>query len=431
MPKFAYVAMNEKGVEVSGTINAENTIAAINQIREMGYFPTSVAAQKKKKGQGAEGEKEGGFSFQIRFLSRRTVKSKILALFTRQLATLIDAGLPLLKALRVLETQQKPGPLKDALLAMGSSVEGGSTFSESLGNQPKIFNKLYVNMVRAGEAGGVLEVVLNRMAEFLEKSEKLKSKVKSALIYPTAVITVAGGVLGFLMTYVVPKFKEIFDGFDTTLPTPTAILIGVSHWIKSNLYYTHPPYVGVLILLPVGLFFAFKAVSKTNKGRFGLDTAKLNFPLFGTLIRKIAIARFSRTLGTLITSGVPILQALNIVRETSGNEVISQAIGNVHDSIREGESIAAPLKDTKVFTPMVISMIEVGEETGKLPDMLMKIADNYDEDVDTAVAGITSVIEPVLIVFLAVMVGFIVISLFLPLIKLISSVNTTGSEGGA
>lgn len=429
MPKFAYVAMNEKGVEVSGTINAENTIAAINQIREMGYFPTSVAAQKKKKGEAAEGEKEGGFSFQIRFLSKKTVKSKILALFTRQLATLIDAGLPLLKALRVLETQQKPGPLKDALLAMGSSVEGGSTFSESLGNQPKIFNKLFVNMVRAGEAGGVLEVVLNRMAEFLEKSEKLKSKVKSAMIYPTAVITVAGGVLGFLMTYVVPKFKEIFDGFDTTLPTPTAILIGVSHWIKSNLYYTHPPYVGVLILLPVGLFFAFKAVSKTNKGRFTLDTAKLNAPLFGTLIRKIAIARFSRTLGTLITSGVPILQALNIVRETSGNEVISKAIGNVHDSIREGESIAAPLKETKVFTPMVISMIEVGEETGKLPDMLMRIADTYDEDVDTAVAGITSVIEPVLIVFLAVMVGFIVISLFLPLIKLISSVNTTGGEG--
>jgi type IV pilus assembly protein PilC len=281
-------------------------------------------------------------------------------------------------------------------------------------------------MVRAGEAGGVLEVVLNRMAEFLEKSEKLKSKVKSAMIYPAAVITVAIGVLGFLMTYVIPKFKDIFSGFDTTLPTPTAILIGMSSWIRDNLYYTHPPYVGVLILIPVGLIFAFKFVAKTEKGRFSIDTAKLNAPLFGTLIRKIAIARFARTLGTLITSGVPILQALNIVRETSGNEVISKAIGNVHDSIREGESIATPLKDTKVFTPMVISMIEVGEETGKLPDMLMKIADNYDEDVDTAVAGITSVIEPVLIVFLAVMVGFIVIALFLPLIKLISSVNTSG-----
>ena len=426
MPKFAYVAMNEKGVEVSGTINAENTISAINQIREMGYFPTSVAAQKKKKAEGAEAEKEGGFSLQIKFLSKKTVKSKTLALFTRQLATLIDAGLPLLKALHVLESQQKPGPLKDALVAMGSSVEGGSTFSESLANQPKIFNKLFVNMVRAGEAGGVLEVVLNRMAEFLEKSEKLKSKVISAMIYPAAVVTVAVGVLIFLMTFVIPKFKDIFSGFDTTLPTMTAILINVSTWIKGNLYYTHPPYIGVLLIIPVGLFLGFKFLAKTNKGRLTLDTAKLNAPLFGTLIRKIAIARFARTLGTLITSGVPILQALNIVRETSGNEVMSKAIGNVHDSIREGESIAAPLKDTKVFTPMVISMIEVGEETGKLPDMLLKIADNYDEDVDTAVAGITSVIEPVLIVSLAFMVGFIVIALFLPLIKLISSVNTSG-----
>jgi len=429
MPKFAYVAMNEKGVEVSGSVNAENTIAAINQIREMGYFPTNVSAQKQKKAAFAEAEREGGLSLQIKFLSKKTVGSKILALFTRQLATLIDAGLPLLKAMRVLETQQKPGPLKQALLSMSDSVEGGSTFSESLSNHPKIFNKLFVNMIKAGEAGGVLEVVLNRMAEFLEKSEKLKSKVKAAMIYPMAVVTVAAGVLGFLMTYVIPKFKEIFDGFNTTLPTPTAILIAVSHFIKTNLYYTHFPWVGLLILMPFFVFILFRLIAKTDKGRFGIDTAKLNFPLFGTLMRKIAIARFSRTLGTLITSGVPILQALNIVRETSGNEVISKAVGNVHDSIREGESITAPLKETKVFTPMVISMIEVGEETGKLPDMLMKIADNYDEDVDNAVAGITSIIEPVLIVFLAVMVGFIVISLFLPLIKLITVVGTEGEAG--
>ncbi len=428
MPKFAYVAMNDKGIEVSGSVNAENTIAAINQIREMGYFPTSVTAQKKKK-EAAEGAKEGGLSLQIPFLSRRTVRGKILSLFTRQLATLIDAGLPLLKALRVLEAQQKPGPLKGALVGMGAGVEGGTTFSEALGEYPKIFNNLFVNMVKAGEIGGVLEVVLNRMADFLEKSERLKSKVKSAMIYPIAVITVAVGVLGFLMTYVIPKFKEIFDGFDTTLPTPTQILISVSAWIKGNLYYTHPPYIGVLILIPVGLILGFKAIAKTEKGKFWIDTGKLNFPLFGTIIRKIAIARFSRTLGTLITSGVPILQALNIVRDTSGNEVISRAVANVHDSIREGESIASPLKDSKVFTPMVISMIEVGEETGKLPDMLIKIADTYDDDVDNAVAGLTSVIEPVLIVCLALMVGFIVISLFLPLIKLIGSVNTQSETG--
>ncbi len=429
MAKFAYVAMNESGVEVSGTVNAENSISAINQIREMGYFPTSVTAQKRRKAESATAEeKKGGLSFQIGFLTRKSVNSKVLGLFTRQLATLIDAGLPLLKAMRVLETQQKDGALKDALGGMSEAVEGGSTFSESLSGYPKIFNKLFVNMVKAGEAGGVLEVVLNRMAEFLEKSEKLKSKVKAAMIYPIAVITVAGGVLTFLMTYVIPKFKEIFDGFDTTLPTPTQILITISSFMKNNIYYTHPPYVGILLLLPFGFVFLFKAFAKWDKGKMLLDSGKLNVPLFGTLVRKIAIARFSRTLGTLITSGVPILQALNIVRETSGNEVISRAVGNVHDSIREGESIAAPLKETKVFTPMVISMIEVGEETGKLPDMLMKIADTYDEDVDTAVAGITSIIEPVLIVFLAVMVGFIVVSLFLPLIKLINSVNTQ-SEG--
>lgn len=424
MAKFAYVAMNDKGVEVSGTINAENTIGAINQIREMGYFPTSVTAQKKKKAAAEAAAKEGGtLSFQIKFLTKKTVKGKVLSLFTRQLATLIDAGLPLLKAMRVLGAQQKEGPLKEALEVMSSSVEGGSTFSEALADHPKLFNKLFVNMVKAGEAGGVLEVVLNRMAEFLEKSEKLKSKVKAALIYPIAVITVAAGVLTFLMAYVVPKFKEIFEGFDTTLPGATQILITVSNFVKGNLYYSHPPYIGVLLLAPVGFVLAFKALAKTEKGKMGLDNVKLNAPLFGELVRKVAIARFSRTLGTLITSGVPILQALNIVRETSGNEVISRAVGNVHDSIREGESIAAPLKETKVFTPMVISMIQVGEETGKLPDMLMKIADTYDEDVDTAVAGITSIIEPVLIIFLAVMVGFIVISLFLPLIKLINSVN--------
>ena len=429
MPKFAYVAMNEKGVEVSGTVNAENTISAINQLREMGYFPTSVTAPKKKKADAEDKEKTGGLSLQIKFLTKKSAKSKDLALLTRQLATLIDAGLPLLKAMRVLEAQQKIGPLKESLLAMADAVEGGSTFSEALAEHPRIYNKLFVNMVRAGEAGGVLEVVLNRLAEFLEKSERLKSKVKAAMIYPVAVVTVAGGVLGFLMTYVIPKFKEIFDGFDTTLPTPTAILIAVSHFIRSNLYYTHPPYIGVLVLAPVGLVLVIKALAKTEKGKYTLDSFKLNVPLFGTLVRKIAIARFSRTLGTLITSGVPILQALNIVRETAGNEVISKAVGNVHDSIREGETIADPLRETKVFTPMVISMIEVGEETGKLPDMLMKIADNYDDDVDTAVAGITSVIEPVLIVFLAVMVGFIVISLFLSLIKLISAVNTTGDSG--
>ncbi len=430
MARFRYVAMNDKGIEVNGFVNAENTVTAINQIRDMGYFPTNVVAETKGKraAKAKAATKGAGLQMEISFLTRSSVKSKTLALFTRQLATLIDAGLPLLKALRVLEEQQKPGALKNALAGMGEAVESGSTFSEALANYPKIFSKLYVNMVKAGEAGGVLEVVLTRLSDFLEKAERLKARVKSAMIYPVAVLCIATGVVSILMTVVIPKFKLIFEDFGTALPTMTQILIGISSWIRANVWWSHPPYLGPLLWIPIILFIVIKIMGKTEKGKMGFDIAKLNLPVFGTLIRKVAIARFSRTLGTLITSGVPILQALNIVRDTAGNEVIAKAVGSVHDSIREGESIAAPLRDTKVFTPLVISMIEVGEETGKLPEMLMKIADTYDEDVDTAVAGITSIIEPVIIVFLALIVGFIVISMFLPLIHLIISASQLGEE---
>ena len=246
------------------------------------------------------------------------------------------------------------------------------------------------------------------------------------MIYPIVVICLALGVTLFLVTYVVPKFKAIFEDFSITLPKMTQMLISISTAIKTNAVYTGFPYIGPVIFIPVLLIFAVHFLLKTEKGRRTWDIMKLNLPVFGTLVRKAAIARFSRTLGTLITSGVPILQALNIVRDTSGNEIIAEAVGSVHDSIREGESIAAPLRDTKVFTPLVISMIEVGEQTGQLPEMLMKIADTYDNDVDTAVAGITSLIEPLLIVFLAVIVGFVVISLFLPLIQMITQFSTQG-----
>ncbi len=427
MSSFNYVAMNEKGVEVSGVVEAESTVSAINQIRDMGYFPTNVVAQSEKTGRVAAASgrprKSSGAGLQMRltFLEKSGVRGKVLAVFIRQLATLIDAGLPLLRSLRVLDEQQKPGPLKDAIIGMSEAIEGGSTFSEALSNYPKIFDKLFVNMVKAGEAGGVLELVLNRLAEYMEKAEKLKSKVKSAMIYPIFVIGLALSVTFFLVTFVVPKFKEIFEDFDITLPTMTQMLIRFSNVMKNYSYYTHFPYIGPLILVPIAIFFIIKFLLKTEKGRRSWDIMKLNMPLFGSLVRKAAIARFSRTLGTLITSGVPILQALNIVRDTSGNEVIADAVGSVHDSIREGESIAAPLRDTKVFTPLVISMIEVGEQTGQLPEMLMKIADTYDDDVDTAVAGLTSIIEPVLIIFLAFIVGFIVISLFLPLVTMITN----------
>jgi len=433
MARFKYVAMTDKGVEVNGAVNADNQVAAIQQIRDLGYFPTQVVQEAQRGGATrsavAREEKGTGLNLEITFLTPKSVSGKVLSIFTRQLAVLIDAGLPLLKSLRVLEEQQKPGPLKNALAGMGQAVESGSTFSEALAAYPRLFNKLFVNMVKAGEAGGVLEIVLNRLAEFVEKSQKLKSKVKAAMIYPSVVITVAIVVLIFLMTYVVPKFRDIFTNFDRELPAMTQVLINISTFFRSNIYYTHPPYIGLLILIPILLYLLFRFIKSTDRGKMFLDAAKLNVPVFGVLVRKSAVARFSRTLGTLITSGVPILQALNIVRETSGNEVISKAVGNVHDSIREGESIAGPLRDTKVFMPMVISMIEVGEETGKLPEMLMKIADVYDNDVDNAVAGITSIIEPILIVTLAGIVGFIVIALFLPLIDLIRGMTTEAEKG--
>jgi len=435
MARFKYVAMTDKGVEVNGAVSAENQVAAIQQIRDLGYFPTQVIEETLRGGAAAragvaKAEKGTGLNIEISILTPRTISGRVLAIFTRQLAVLIDAGLPLLKSLRVLEEQQKPGPLKNALAGMGQAVESGSTFSEALAAYPRLFNKLFVNMVKAGEAGGVLEVVLNRLAEFVEKSEKLKSKVKSAMIYPIAVISFAIAVLVLLMTFIVPKFRAIFENVDLKLPAMTQLLINISSFFRSNIYYTHPPFIGIIPLIPLGIYLLFRFIKSTERGKMFFDAAKLNLPIFGVLVRKSAVARFSRTLGTLITSGVPILQALNIVRETSGNEVISQAVGNVHDSIREGESIAGPLRDTKVFMPMVISMIEVGEETGKLPDMLMKIADVYDNDVDNAVAGITSIIEPILIVMLAVIVGFIVIALFLPLIGLIRGMSGEGETAG-
>lgn len=420
MTRFKYVAMSNQGKEVTGFIESENTADAIGKLREKGLFPTSVTADKAGKPQktapgatpsGGQATKSSFMNFEIKFLAPKRVKSGVLALFTRQLATLIDAGLPLLRSLNVLKEQQKPGCLKNTLSEVAVMVEGGSSFSEALAKFPKIFTKLYVNMIKAGEAGGVLEVVLNRLAEFAEKSEKLKKKVKSAMVYPAFVITVAAAVLIFLVTFIVPKFAEMFDDLDLQLPWMTSFLITVSNVFKKQWYIP----IGVIIVLVVAL----KLVRRSKQGKLYIDKLLLKFPLIGMLISKIAIARFTRTLGTLITSGVPILQALVIVKDTAGNEVICRSVEKVHDSIREGESIVEPLRASKVFPPMVVSMIDVGEETGALAEMLIKIADNYDEDVDAAVEGLTSLLEPFLIVFLALVVGFIVIAMFLPLISLL------------
>jgi type IV pilus assembly protein PilC len=334
----------------------------------------------------------------------------------------VDAGLPLLRGLRVLEKQEKHPTLKQIIGELGTGIEGGSTFSEALAQHPKVFNRLYVNMVKAGELGGVLEVVLARLSEFMEKAQKIKSKVIAAMFYPCAVITVAVAILAVLMVWVVPKFKEIFHdmlGPGRELPGFTRFVLGISDAIAHHFILTT---CGLIVV-----FIAFLTFVRTRFGRRIFDKFKLNMPVLGPVISKVAISRFTRTLGTLVSSGVPILQALTIVKETSGNVIVGNAVAMVHESVKEGETITAPLEASGVFPPMVISMVDVGEQTGALPEMLMKIADNFDEEVDNAVAAMTSLLEPIMIVFLAVIVGSIVIALFLPLITLMESVGDTES----
>jgi len=429
MPKFSYVALDPRGKEITGVLESENTTAAVSRIREMGYFPTNVAeadkASAKKGGKGpgpggpAGGAKKGlgSLNINLNFLNSGKIKSKALTAFTRQLATLIDAGLPLLRGLDVLRKQEKNPTLKRTLQRLAESVEAGSTFSEALAQHPKIFNRLYVNMVRAGEAGGVLDVTLGRLADFQEKAQKIKNKVISAMVYPTVVIFVALSIVTFLMIVIVPKFQEIFSDMleGKSLPGLTLFVLEVSNLVKNQFLLV----AGCIAALVI----AIKAAGKTVKGRFFIDKIKLNAPIFGQLLRKVGIARFSRTLGTLVASGVPILQALNIVRDTAGNAVIAKAVSQVHDSVKEGERIVQPLESSGVFPPMVISMVDVGEETGALPDMLMKVADVYDDEVDNAVGALTSLLEPIMIVFLAVIVGTIVIAMFLPLISIISTLG--------
>ena len=427
MPKFNYVAMDSRGRETKGSLDVANQNEAITRLKEMAFFPTKIteAAEDKnkaKRGAKKQGKKKqgkqglGSIEIRIPGLSGR-VKPKVLTTFTRQLATLVDAGLPLLRGLRVLAKQEKNATLRRIIGDLGDSIEGGSTFSEALAQHPKTFSKLFINMVKAGEMGGVLEVVLNRLAEFMEKAEKIKGKVIAAMFYPAAVMVVAVSILALLMVFVVPKFREVFEDMleGAELPQFTQFVLNVSETIATNSLQTS--------LIALAAFFVFWLAIKTKWGRWLWDKLKLKFPILGPVISKVAISRFTRTLGTLVSSGVPILQALTIVRETAGNVIISNAVTSVHESVKEGETITVPLEQSKVFPPMVISMVDVGEQTGALPEMMMRIADNYDEEVDNAVAAMTSLLEPIMIVFLAVIVGGIVIALFLPLITMIDKLG--------
>jgi len=430
MATFNYTAVDSTGKQTVGSIEASNSVDATALIKQKGFFPTSViegSASSVNSGNSASSLGKKSFSF-----GTPKVKGKTLMVFTRQLATLIDAGLPLLRSLKTLLKQEKNVALKGAMANISDAVESGNTFSEALAQHPKVFNKLYVNMVKAGELGGVLEVVLTRLAEFQEKSQKIRGKVIAAMVYPVVVLVIAVGILTFLLLFIVPKFEAIFKDMlgDKPLPVLTQVVINISRGVQ---YLFWPPsvpqFAGSSIPIPylpifiVLLVVAWKLFSNTPSGTIMLDRLKLRIPLFGDLISKTSIARFSRTLGTLVSSGVPILQALNITKETSGNFIISDAIGKIHDSVKEGESMVGPIEASGLFPAMVISMIQVGEETGQLPIMLTKVADLYEEEVDVTVSGLTSLLEPVMIVFLAVVVGTIVVALFLPLISIITQLS--------
>ena len=470
MPTYQFEAMDAKGQEIKDVIDAPSEDEAQATIRQMGYFVTKIAMKKSTATKtGVGGKKKRGMAF-------GGASSKQLAMFTKQLSILQDAGLAILRSLRILESQQKPGRLKNALADVGDEIESGATLSEAMAKSPKVFNRLYINMIKAGEAGGALEVILRRLSEFLERSESLKRKVKGAMIYPVVVVLVAVGILIFIMLKIVPVFQKMFEEFGLKLPPMTVLLINISNWVVSSGWYMIP-------LIPVVLWLFVKILRKFKHGRMGWDMFILKWPIIGMLIEKNTMARTTRTLGTLVASGVPILEGLTITRETAGNALFERLFAKVTDAIREGETIARPMgnnakpgfhpvaaflwifsgaffplmimtmpgmistlglqplliaaaaggvvglafyllkMNSRIVDELVVNMIDVGEETGELDTMLYKVADVFDEEVSTLTDGLMKLIEPLLIVFLGGAVGFIVIALFLPLISLIQGLS--------
>ena len=442
MPTYQFEAMDSTGQEIKDVIDAPSQEEAQATIRQMGYFVTKIAVKKTRKA--AADKAKGG---RKRAFAIGGVPSKVLTAFTRQLSILQDAGLPILRSLRILEGQSKPGRFKNCLMDTCDEIEAGATLSEAMSKSPKAFDRLYVNMIKAGEAGGALEIILRRLAEFQERSQSLKKKIKGAMVYPVVVIMVAVGILTFIMIKIVPAFVKIFDDFDTTLPMMTVVLVAVSHGAV-DYWFCIPG-------IPISLWLFIKLLRKFKAGRLGWDMFALKVPIFGQLVEKNILARTTRTLGTLVSSGVPILEALNITRETSGNSVFENLFSKISESIREGESIAKPMKEhskpgfhpvaaflwffflagpiglliymtrmnARVVDDLVVNMVDVGEETGELDTMLYKVADTYDEEVAVLTDSLMSLMEPLLIIFLGGAVGFIVIALFLPLVSLIQNLS--------
>lgn len=414
MPTYKFEAMDTSGEEVKDEIEATSEEEAQQKIKQMGYFVTKLTAMGGAKAKGKK-KKAGGYKKSKKTFVIGGVKSKHLVLFTRQFSVLQDAGLPVLRALRILEKQMRPSALKNALIDVVDDVESGSTLSEAFGKHPRAFDRLYVNMVKAGEAGGALEVILQRLAEFKEKSQSLKRKVIGAMVYPAVVIMAAVGILIFIMVAIIPKFEKIFREFGLKLPALTQFLIDVSMWC-SKYWWSLP-------LVPLGIWLLFKLIRLSRAGNYALDRMTLWIPIVGRIVEKTIVARTMRTLGTLVSSGVPILESLSIVRETANNAVFERMFQRVYESIREGDTIAEPLRESRLVDDMVTNMVEVGEETGDLDTMLYKIADFYDEEVDTAVKSLISLLEPMMIIVLGGIIGTIVVALFLPMIGLLEGLS--------
>ena len=413
MPKFTYEALDAKGKEVKAEIDALSSNEAISKLRNKGLFPTKV----KAKG----GAKKARVTRESRPKARRAVgkiKTKEICNFSRQLSTLQDAGLAILRSLRILEQQQKPGKLKRVIGYLAEDIEGGSTLSEAMGKHPKCFNHLFVNMVAAGEVGGVLDVILARLADFLEKSEKLKSKVKGAMVYPVVVMSAAIAITLGLMIFIIPVFAEVLTdmgGEGAKLPWLTLKLLAISQWLIARKGLN----AALVVATPFVVLSLVKFIKQFRNGRYFFDQVNLHLPIIKQVVYKVSVARWTRTLGTLISAGVPILEAINIARDTSGNEVYARMLNKVHGAIRQGDTFANPLRQSKTVDAIVINMVDVGEETGDLDKMLEKVANNFDEDADVLVSSLMSLLEPVMILFLGGMVGTIVIAMFLPMVGII------------
>jgi type IV pilus assembly protein PilC len=412
MPTFQYEAMDHTGREVKDSIDAATQEEAQQLIRQKGFFVTKISEKAKKTRKAAA--KKGGRRRKKSFTIGK-ISTKQLCTFTRQLSTLQDAGLPILRSLKILEGQAKPGVLKNSLQDVIEDIESGMTLSEAFSKHPKAFDRLYCNMIKAGEAGGALEAILQRLADFKEKAQSLKRRIKSAMVYPVVVILVACTIVGFILYFIIPKFESIFKDFGVPLPGMTVFLINASHFLIKYFY--------IVFLTPLFIWIFIKLLYRNRTGAYVCDRILLMIPVMGTIAEKSTVARTMRTLGTLVQSGVPILESLNIVKETAGNAVFERAFQRIYESIREGETIAQPLREARIVDDIVVNMIDVGEETGDLDTMLNKIADNYDEEVETAVESLVSLLEPIMIVVLGGIIGFIVIALFLPLITLISKLS--------